>query len=194
MYWNARGGSHTDGGSFIFNLEKDGNGGRKLVCTDKFGRGSSRPPQDQTPRKTEPIVIGGPGLPAPRTTLRRSWSRTWRPRSRRPPTTGWRSSRPGSRAWLKKTLGFALAGFNHLLDRRYDTGDKRRRSILDIVLTGLHDFLDSIQTPDQAEGPLARVDWAAREALVPPRPWTRRPWSSAPGISRPRETIATPGF
>jgi glutamate synthase domain-containing protein 1/glutamate synthase domain-containing protein 3 len=38
MYWNARGGSHTDGGAFIFTVN-DGNGARPdLVCTDKFGR------------------------------------------------------------------------------------------------------------------------------------------------------------
>ncbi len=39
-YWNARGGSYTDGGSFIFNLEKREGPGleRRLSCVDKFGR------------------------------------------------------------------------------------------------------------------------------------------------------------
>ena len=39
-YWNARGGSHTDGGAFIFNLKDkgDGSGGMQLTCTDKFGK------------------------------------------------------------------------------------------------------------------------------------------------------------
>ncbi len=43
-YWNARGGSHTDGGAFSFTVSPDGdeaNGsgvGRSLTCTDKFGR------------------------------------------------------------------------------------------------------------------------------------------------------------
>ncbi len=36
LYWNARGGSHTDGGAFIFALEEQN--GRRLTCTDKFGR------------------------------------------------------------------------------------------------------------------------------------------------------------
>jgi glutamate synthase domain-containing protein 1/glutamate synthase domain-containing protein 3 len=36
-YWNARGGSYTDGGSFIFSL-KDTANGMKLICTDKFGK------------------------------------------------------------------------------------------------------------------------------------------------------------
>jgi glutamate synthase domain-containing protein 1/glutamate synthase domain-containing protein 3 len=44
LYWNARGGSHTDGGAFVFEATADG-----LACTDKFGRsidvpGSQRPP------------------------------------------------------------------------------------------------------------------------------------------------------
>jgi glutamate synthase domain-containing protein 1/glutamate synthase domain-containing protein 3 len=39
-YWNARGGSFTDGGAFIFSLldADDGSGNKKLVCTDKFGK------------------------------------------------------------------------------------------------------------------------------------------------------------
>ncbi len=36
LYWNARGGSHTDGGAFIFTVREAG-GRRELVCTDKFG-------------------------------------------------------------------------------------------------------------------------------------------------------------
>ncbi|MGA2093085.1 MAG: glutamate synthase, partial [Sedimentisphaerales bacterium] len=36
-YWNARGGSHNDGGAFIFNLAKDSAGKIRINCTDKFG-------------------------------------------------------------------------------------------------------------------------------------------------------------
>lgn len=39
-YWNARGGSHTDGGAFVFSV-RAGMGNQesgKLVCMDKFGR------------------------------------------------------------------------------------------------------------------------------------------------------------
>jgi len=36
-YWNARGGSHTDGGAFIFNLSKNSLGKTRINCTDKFG-------------------------------------------------------------------------------------------------------------------------------------------------------------
>ena len=39
MYWNARGGSHTDGGAFVFSLfpEKSAPDGMRLICTNKFG-------------------------------------------------------------------------------------------------------------------------------------------------------------
>ncbi|MDD5288954.1 MAG: hypothetical protein PHY28_07605, partial [Dehalococcoidales bacterium] len=38
-YWNARGGSATDGGTFIFTVKDSGkgDGSKKLVCTNKFG-------------------------------------------------------------------------------------------------------------------------------------------------------------
>jgi len=44
-YWNARGGSYTDGGSFIFSLRDtgDGSGKKKLICTDKFGKAIETP-------------------------------------------------------------------------------------------------------------------------------------------------------
>ena len=39
-YWNARGGSYTDGGAFIFTLKNKGDGpeNMELTCTDKFGK------------------------------------------------------------------------------------------------------------------------------------------------------------
>jgi len=42
-YWNARGGSHTDGGAFIFTLEPDKKGQLRINCTDKFGRAVPMP-------------------------------------------------------------------------------------------------------------------------------------------------------
>ena len=38
-YWNARGGSHTDGGAFVFSIMDDPEnpGQKRMVCTDKFG-------------------------------------------------------------------------------------------------------------------------------------------------------------
>jgi glutamate synthase domain-containing protein 3 len=43
-YWNARGGSYTDGGAFVFTLDKKE---RKLTCTNKFGQKVSTNPQQK---------------------------------------------------------------------------------------------------------------------------------------------------
>ncbi len=45
MYWNARGGSHTDGGAFIFSLYPEAGApeGMRLICTNKFGTPVSVP-------------------------------------------------------------------------------------------------------------------------------------------------------
>ncbi len=37
-YWKARGGSHTDGGAFRFDVAPDDGGRMRLTCRDKFGR------------------------------------------------------------------------------------------------------------------------------------------------------------
>ena len=39
LYWYARGGSYTDGGAFVFTVDKSKN----LLCTDKFGKPISAP-------------------------------------------------------------------------------------------------------------------------------------------------------
>lgn len=62
LYWNARGGSHTDGGAFLFTVQPAGEaaaGGdrsMRLTCTDKFGRviapDAGKPPPAATCRGT----------------------------------------------------------------------------------------------------------------------------------------------
>jgi len=42
LYWNARGGSYTDGGAFIFTVDRS-TGTPQLKCTNKFGREVSVP-------------------------------------------------------------------------------------------------------------------------------------------------------
>src|SRR5712692_1152078 len=48
-YWNARGGSFTDGGAFLFTV-RDGEGEKELECADKFGKTIELPEQDWLPQ------------------------------------------------------------------------------------------------------------------------------------------------
>lgn len=65
LYWNARGGSHTDGGAFSFTVRPDRNGSASLVCTNKFGVPVHGPPLDGNgnptaavrPRKRERLAL-----------------------------------------------------------------------------------------------------------------------------------------
>jgi glutamate synthase domain-containing protein 1/glutamate synthase domain-containing protein 3 len=47
LYWNARGGSYTDGGAFLFNLKNN-----ELSCTDKFGTKIKIPKRETLKSKT----------------------------------------------------------------------------------------------------------------------------------------------
>ena len=43
-YWNARGGSYSDGGAFVFTATAQLDGGSRLTCCDKFGRRGAHKP------------------------------------------------------------------------------------------------------------------------------------------------------
>jgi len=58
-YWNARGGSSTDGGSFIFTLEKNDIGKYRLNCTDKFGVPVKLPSGKEVGNLSEEIKLPG---------------------------------------------------------------------------------------------------------------------------------------
>ncbi|HVT16712.1 MAG TPA: glutamate synthase [Thermoanaerobaculia bacterium] len=59
-YWVARGGSHTDGGAFVFTLRQRPEGGRELVVTDKFGAAVASPTGGDT--ATLAFPNGGSGF------------------------------------------------------------------------------------------------------------------------------------
>jgi glutamate synthase domain-containing protein 1/glutamate synthase domain-containing protein 3 len=121
-YWHARGGSHTDGGAFVFTVAGD-----RLSCTDKFGRliggpsGGGRSPCSVS-ASTAPVELAG-----------------------RPPETVFTEVTTRLPGWdeqqLRDFLGavrrdaaddearaFALLAL--LMDRRYPTGALRRSLVL----------------------------------------------------------------
>jgi glutamate synthase domain-containing protein 1/glutamate synthase domain-containing protein 3 len=144
-YWNARGGSHTDGGSFIFNLEENGAGSpeRRLSCLDKFGR-EVTVDAGQTPYLPGRVyyVVDEGNQERFRISHFFELQR---------PDLLFHYLREGVKSWdyadfmecLKEIRSWALKGNAHLevalealtglLDRHYPTYDKKRRSILQMV-------------------------------------------------------------
>ncbi|HUT71002.1 MAG TPA: hypothetical protein VMW89_10020 [Desulfatiglandales bacterium] len=163
-YWNARGGSHTDGGSFIFNLDESGGttGDYKLTCVDKFGR-EIKAPDNEIPYIPDRGSFALGGNKNPRLDLSsffelhrsdllseyvkeglRDWSfeelldclseiKTWA---------------------LKEDAYFevALAALTQLLDRRYPTYGKKRRSILQLLNQTIEGILRSFPSLEKEDG------------------------------------------
>ena len=145
-YWNARGGSHTDGGAFLFTVQGDGNGSGRLVCTDKFGRaipaGTAQKPY------TRNALASGASLAFPDVTAFDLF--LW--------------VKEQILSWdYEKLLAFLKAAekdHHHrravevltlLMDRRYPTGRMRRSSLLSLVDQSLAAMVESIrQSPSDA--------------------------------------------
>jgi glutamate synthase domain-containing protein 1/glutamate synthase domain-containing protein 3 len=178
-YWNARGGSHTDGGAFIFTVA-DENGSKNLTCADKFGRpvspGGGRVRCDLASLDTSGERSGSTN-DFVRDSLQRGDAlglyrhvaqnlRTWEPSGLREFCDAVCEEADNDQA---RTT--AIEALTLLCDRRFDTGDKRRSSVLrvlDQVLTNLFEHAPPFGTG--ATGLYRRVDWATRESLAAPEP------------------------
>ena len=176
-YWNARGGSHTDGGAFIFSIA-DENGKKRLTCTDKFGQpvklevGRVRVDVPQSQKSAE--------VPAELRNKLGDWLRqgdafaifghvvsqlpSW-------PAHGLREF---CAAIVQLAQGAAKAtaieALTLLLDRRYPTGNKSKASVLSVIEDTLQQLFDACPLfGDAGTGQYRRIDWGSRKRVVPPQ-------------------------
>jgi glutamate synthase domain-containing protein 1/glutamate synthase domain-containing protein 3 len=178
LYWNARGGSATDGGSFIFSLETN-NGGRTLSCHDKFGKPKTVPwhqrPWDGT--RLEIIIEEDSEL-------------TRLVKANLEDGTGhklfrWVAGRLPVRSYadFRETLevvvtqaktgdaakAAAINGLTLLLDRRYDPGDKKLSHLRRLLMEALTEIFRS--TPPLGgphESRYRWIDFETQGRLCPP--------------------------
>ena len=161
-YWNARGGSHTDGGSFIFNLEGNGSraGVKHLTCLDKFGKEIESPfgPGSLSSRAASTMFWkkktgNGSTLRASSNssglifslTISKQGIRTW-------DYSDFMDCLKEIRVWARKGDAYfevALSALTDMLDRRYPTYDKKRRSIVQMVRKTLEAILRNFPSLDQ---------------------------------------------
>ncbi len=130
-YWNARGGSHTDGGAFVFTVRRHADGTAELHCRDKFGRlieidETALP--DRRERRSPHTRNKRPGLEG---TAHQVYSRIVAELGR--------ASYGDLEAMLDRLLSnlnsndkraMALEVLTRLMDERYPTGNLRRSSVL----------------------------------------------------------------
>jgi glutamate synthase domain-containing protein 1/glutamate synthase domain-containing protein 3 len=180
-YWNARGGSHTDGGAFIFTLREGGNGraGKEMICTDKFGRPISVP-EYQRAWNHRPKPLMDPA----RERLRGAVREKLRSGDGLSLFENFRGQVPlwdydtfrefGEELVLAANQGDSnrsavIAGLTYFLDRRVDPGEKRRSCLLEIVMERLEKVFSSVPGLDSALGGAYRkIDWVSRKCLRKP--------------------------
>jgi glutamate synthase domain-containing protein 1/glutamate synthase domain-containing protein 3 len=147
-YWNARGGSHTDGGAFLFSVHDDYKSKPKLVLTDKFGRRIQQP-TTRSAYDRKPYNSAGMKVPAEPAARLFDWAREQLP--------GWSyAAAQDFLAGLEATAGDdagrarAIETLSLLMDRRYPTGSLRRSSLVSLVDDSLARVLEGIRNAPSA--------------------------------------------
>ncbi|MBN1993471.1 MAG: glutamate synthase [Anaerolineae bacterium] len=173
-YWNARGGSHTDGGAFAFTVS-----GSKLSCADKFGQAITCPPGDwRFDRSVEPEAPEGyPEIVAKiEAAADGTVSEVFNLIVSR--ITGWEFSHL---RWLTGKLvdlaGRDAASFAWVMallcllnDRRYDCGRMRRSMVVQLVREAIEAILNAVPLIcENGRSHVRRVDWQTRAALRAPK-------------------------
>ncbi|MBI4797617.1 MAG: glutamate synthase [Desulfarculus sp.] len=174
-YWNARGGSATDGGAFIFNVQAQEGGGFELTCTDKFGTPILCPPGQFKVDESEPLAA--PAQPAGLTLGQGT------PQAAFAQVAGAAASFSFANwRWLLDqalTLAaqddqgtvWALEFLTLLNDMRYDCGGLKRSMVLQLIRDAINSLLDAVPPiTAQAGRRYARVDWPTRADLRAPLP------------------------
>jgi glutamate synthase domain-containing protein 1/glutamate synthase domain-containing protein 3 len=178
-YWNARGGSHTDGGAFVFTVADD-HGKKQLTCADKFGRevkldGGKVRCDDRASAPLAEIVSAG---------IRKAVAESLKQGRAQALFAHAAQSLPkwpvgGLRVLCEQIVAAsdngrakatAIEALTLLYDRRYDTGDKRRATVLPVLEEALLRLFDA--TPlvgGPGEGMYRRCDWESRNRIVGPQ-------------------------
>jgi glutamate synthase domain-containing protein 1/glutamate synthase domain-containing protein 3 len=183
-YWNARGGSHTDGGAFIFSL-KNTKDGKELICTDKFGK------VIQTPKgkavcdvskklipaeaKYKPIEEGLASLFAEKDTARAGADLFAYVREN---VNGFDSDQ--FRFCIDAIQGFAgknddckqtaIDVLTLLNDLRFNTGSLKRSSLQHVLKIGLEGIFNATSPVREiSNSRFSRIDYANRDLLRAPQ-------------------------
>ena len=178
-YWNARGGSHSDGGAFMFELIPDINGKFRLECRDKFGKQiqitaktescdfTKLPATSKIQKEIETNILGLANSGVDIYEYVKSNIPDWSFDDL------WAVCKIIKEISLKPiNTSNAIDAFTLLNDRNYATGEKRRSHILHILRTGLNDLLIHIPKLSSANGQginYRLIDFESRKDLRGPK-------------------------
>ena len=177
-YWNARGGSYTDGGAFVFTVDPNRNG-NALTCADKFGRAI------EVQGIREPYDVRKAFSPSALDRARQRELEELVTKGDAHAVFAFVSQRVAFYDYEKlrsvldylATLGRAdqhkvtvIEALTLLLDRRYPLGSKRRRSVLQMIMAVLDAMFQAILPIEESEVTrFARIHFGNRDKLRRPR-------------------------
>ena len=174
-YWNARGGSHTDGGTFIFNLKKDPAGKIRITCTDKFGTAVSMPAGTEACDFSQDLALSCESEEEIQTIVGERFAPSgvfsiFEMMRELIPQWTFDEFRLACRQIIKMATDaskteIAIEVFTLLNDRRYSTGSKKRSHILHIIrseLNRLFKNIPNIGSKEPYKGTLRLIDFETR--------------------------------
>jgi glutamate synthase domain-containing protein 1/glutamate synthase domain-containing protein 3 len=180
-YWNARGGSHTDGGAFIFNLDKDETGRMRISCTNKFGI----PPR--APKGTEPCDFSAEAVLSSELSHVGKDIEQWLENGQAVALFEFISQNIGrwsfeniravcadivTQAKDPKKTATAIDAIALLNDRKYSTESKKTSHVIHIVRDALYRLfrnMPGLGAENNADATHRLIDFASRETLRPPQ-------------------------
>ena len=131
-YWNARGGSHVDGGAFLYSVSPNQDG-MDITCTDKFGRAVDLPTNSPAFVSNGKVIPpSGLDIPALSNDELFTWFKQqvvdWEYHHLTAFLNGLETISGQNHDWLKHIDLLTL-----MMDRRYDSGNLRRSSLLSMI-------------------------------------------------------------
>jgi glutamate synthase domain-containing protein 1/glutamate synthase domain-containing protein 3 len=180
-YWNARGGSANDGGSFMFTVSDagQGDGSKKLVCTNKFGDMVAVPEGQKhyRPSQAAPMVeisdemirLVDKGLADTDPSELQNRCRQLLPQWDYAALKQFCGALIDRAAHSDSDKLAAIALLTHLHDQPIPTGSKKRSSVLQIInesLTAM--FAASPKIHENGNSVFRYIDWSNREAIRAP--------------------------
>ena len=180
-YWNARGGSSTDGGSFTFTVKDSGkgDGSKKLVTSNKFGEILTTPAGLKHFDTTINLSIPSEADDILREINKHLESNNIEGLKKycadKIPDSDFAAIKYMCRELVKKAgendaaKAAVIEILTHINDRVIPTGDKKRSSCLYIIRDSLTEIFNFVPKLDEhADSVYAYIDWACRESLRAP--------------------------
>jgi glutamate synthase domain-containing protein 1/glutamate synthase domain-containing protein 3 len=178
LYWNARGGSCTDGGAFLLTVSPT-DGPYRLRVANKFG-GTVSTLSDQLHCDLSVPTVAPRPTDEDATAIERcvrdgDSEGLFSHLLERLPAMDFDTFRGFVDRWADRTSSGAPAlgieALTRCMDRRYPTGEKKRSSLLTIFRSGLERIFErQPHCDDERTGTHVRVTWDTRDRLRGPRP------------------------